>query len=186
MRIEAAPTHNVAARWKAKYFVGGKWRSTVGGDSQQTYDRLVALGDNPSADDVAKIISISWVSLWCDNCANWHRVAVKFGDDGCLCFGCVRQAMDLVNSVMIEKPVADAKRSKERLIEVLRSVNGHVWPGAASTFKVAADVLERRDGREVEGERNLYESLRTLIAIHQSEYIRDLGWRVLNCIEGKT
>lgn len=45
----------VKDRWKAQYYTKGEWYA-YGGDKEVKYNALVALGDNPSPDDVNKVI----------------------------------------------------------------------------------------------------------------------------------
>jgi len=93
--IVRASARGVAERWHEQYGRGGEWRNTVSGSSKDTYDRLVALGENPSIADAAKVIgNKSWTYISCNGCNDDVERAVQIGEyEGkTFCQVCVREA----------------------------------------------------------------------------------------------
>ncbi len=70
----------VAERWKAQYFNGGRWGSTVWGPTETTYRQFAALGPDTTLEDAERIAK-GWVTFWCDNCHEYVPVAIQLGDE---------------------------------------------------------------------------------------------------------
>lgn len=88
-----------AKKWKHSFHdqYGGHWLKPK---YEETYDRLVALGDNPRPDDVERIIGgLSWMDLMCFTCdRDVEAVVVVMEDDGSgcearVCLNCLRKLL---------------------------------------------------------------------------------------------
>lgn len=54
-----------------------------GGDKEVIYNNLVALGDNPSPEDVNEVIgNSSWTNIICSACGESVDSAVELGEEG--------------------------------------------------------------------------------------------------------
>ena len=70
-------------RWKAQYYENGEWYTYRGDKREITYNNLVALGGNPSSDDVNKVIgNNSWTNITCSECKESVDAAVELGETG--------------------------------------------------------------------------------------------------------
>lgn len=89
-------------RWKAQYCKKGEWH-TYGGDKEVKYNALIALGDNPSPDDVNEVIgNSSWTNITCSECGESVGSAVELGEVGYdteyvyVCKDCLTKALGLI------------------------------------------------------------------------------------------
>ena len=97
--------NTVAERWKQSYKGReGRWYHTVSGDSKIKYKALIALGSNPSPEDITSTIgNSSWTRLTCDCCEQEVEIVVQFkgrahdeyGDTE-LCKECVTKIAKLI------------------------------------------------------------------------------------------
>lgn len=63
--------------WKRQYFVSGVWK--VSDKKREVYEELVSLGDNPTSEEVNKVIgNNSWTYLECDECGKEVNEVVVF------------------------------------------------------------------------------------------------------------
>lgn len=111
---------SAAERWKKAYYTDNSevWFTTRFTFSQRMgiskvetsediYNNLVALGPEPSPEDVTAVIgNDSWVSIQCNACDNYVDSAVTVGEDldygsrtAVLCKNCLMEAMEVM-----EKP----------------------------------------------------------------------------------
>lgn len=96
-----------AGRWKQNYCYGSEWGSTIYGCAKETYEKIVALGENPDPDSVDKAIgNNSWTQVPdCDECGEAvYDNIVRLGDEPdyesstvYVCFDCLKEAMELAN-----------------------------------------------------------------------------------------
>lgn len=75
---------------------------TAGGNSKAIYDKLCALGDLPSLEEVAEIINNqSWSFLSCDGCNDYIKRGVRLGDEysegKIYCATCILEAHEILN-----------------------------------------------------------------------------------------
>lgn len=87
-------------RWRAQYYESGGWYTY--GDKELKYNTLVALGDNPSPDDVNKVIgNNSWTNVICSECKESVDSVVELGEVGYdteyvyACKDCLTKALGL-------------------------------------------------------------------------------------------
>lgn len=101
MKIILAQPHTAAARWESTYRdKEGKW--TYGPDKEKIHAKLLALGDNPTHEAVAKAIgNESWSYLSCGECNADVKVALELGDSETfkLCAPCARAAAAAMGAV---------------------------------------------------------------------------------------
>lgn len=90
-------------RWKAQYYKNGEWYTYCGDDREITYNNLVALGDNPSPDDVNEVIgNNSWTNITCSECKESVDSVVELGEVGYdteyvyVCKDCLTKALELI------------------------------------------------------------------------------------------
>lgn len=104
--VMVASARNVAERWRGMYFKKG-WNDTAGrwtrDDAEDTYNRLVALGDNPVIGAVADIIgNKSWSHLSCAACDEYVNTAVQIGEsDTLICGPCLCVGVNAINKVAV-------------------------------------------------------------------------------------
>lgn len=68
---------DVAKRWMAQQFRGGKW---IAPDREAVYKELKALGPKASVEDVVRVMgNDGWISIHCESCGTKLDVAVKVG-----------------------------------------------------------------------------------------------------------
>jgi hypothetical protein len=97
--VSVASGRGVAERWRKQYQRDGKWTRTVKGDSEQIYNSLCDLGENPDIEAVAKITgNQSWSYLTCSGCNDYVVRAAGFGDnysdhDTKLCQACLEDGL---------------------------------------------------------------------------------------------
>jgi len=89
-------------RWKDQYCRNGSW-SIYGSDKEVKYNNLVALGDDPSPDDVNKVIgNNSWTNITCSGCKESVDSVVELGEVGYdteyvyTCKDCLTKALELI------------------------------------------------------------------------------------------
>ena len=71
----------VTKRWNETYFGNGDWYKG-GLDKQKIHKELVALGVDPKADDVDKIIgNTSWTQCKCDECNSYEEETIVIGQE---------------------------------------------------------------------------------------------------------
>lgn len=101
VRLVRSSTEGIAERWKREYRrPDGGWNDTFRYKGKDVYDRLVALGPNPTEDAVAEIIGNgSWTDIWCDGCRSYHRLAVEIGDEErkAYCPTCIGEAVAILS-----------------------------------------------------------------------------------------
>lgn len=69
-----------ADRWKTCYYKQNEWK--YGEDKEQTYYKLVTLGDNPSPEEVNDVIrNATWTDLRCDECDTHVEEVMRVGDE---------------------------------------------------------------------------------------------------------
>jgi hypothetical protein len=97
--IVVAEGRGVAERWRKQYqHPRDGWGNTASGNSKDVYEKLCALGPNPSPDSVAEVIgNKSWAHLDCIGCSEYALKAVRvgsgsYGEDALLCPDCIEQA----------------------------------------------------------------------------------------------
>lgn len=91
----------VAERWRSQYQKEQGWSNTVSGNSQIVYDKLCALGHNPSIEAVAEIIgNKGWCYIMCDGCTDYVEKAVALGEyePKSYCNVCITEAMSALNA----------------------------------------------------------------------------------------
>jgi hypothetical protein len=101
VNLRIASGRGIAERWVSQYrHDGGKWMnaplSVKGRTSEQVYDALCELGDNPPIDKVAEIIgNKSWSYISCDGCPEYVERAVSIGEyePKAYCETCLREAI---------------------------------------------------------------------------------------------
>lgn len=88
-------------RWRAQYYQNSEWYS-YGSDKEVKYNNLVALGDNPSPNDVNEVIgNISWTNITCSECKESVDSVVELGEVGYdteygyACKDCLTKALGL-------------------------------------------------------------------------------------------
>jgi hypothetical protein len=92
-----------AEKFKERYNSQGykRWRNYGFGDTEQIYKDLKSLGENPSPDDVDKIIgNKSWTEIVCDECNNNVEDVVRLGEEpdfgsrtAYICLDCLEKAI---------------------------------------------------------------------------------------------
>lgn len=100
VNIQVASARGIADRWANQYRnQNGSWSSAPlcvkGRNSEQVYEALCALGDNPPIDKVAEIIgNQSWSYISCDGCNSYVGRAVAIGeyDPKAYCDVCIKEA----------------------------------------------------------------------------------------------
>jgi hypothetical protein len=97
--VRVASARGVADRWRAQYQnKDGLWTNTISGNGEQIYDKLCALGHNPSVDAVAKVLgNKSWTHIVCDACGDEVVKAANFGDHGgplAICEPCLTDGLN--------------------------------------------------------------------------------------------
>lgn len=99
----ARPRDAVARRWYAQYADGGNWPEygkPWGRTKRKTYDALMALPQDATADAVDEVIgNKSWTHEFCSSCSEYHRRAIKFGEDysgATVCEDCLRTALAML------------------------------------------------------------------------------------------
>jgi hypothetical protein len=104
--VRFASGRGVAARWHSQYCDGGKWRMTPtsvkGRSSEQVYNDLCALGENPDIDKVAEIIgNKSWTHISCDGCPDYVERAISIGEHEpkAYCPTCLREAYAVLQEI---------------------------------------------------------------------------------------
>lgn len=89
--------------WESQYFRGGVW--LYGAGKQNIHEALVALGSEPSADDVDRVIgNTSWTQCRCDECDTVCEEVIQVGQEpdydsstAELCFDCVLDALVVIH-----------------------------------------------------------------------------------------
>lgn len=105
MKLISAKTMvaEVVKTWRAQYFRDGKWTRCVGG-SENIYQRLSALPETATADDVAAIIgNDTWAhSPACHECKRIMPAVVQLGEPpdyeshtASICVDCLKEAVTL-------------------------------------------------------------------------------------------
>lgn len=90
-----------AAHWRRVYFDKnrGAWR--LGDDKRVIHEKLLALGSDPTPDDVDRVIGNgSWTECECDECEKKCDAIANVGDgsggeyrSGRVCLDCLREAV---------------------------------------------------------------------------------------------
>ncbi|MEM7539764.1 MAG: hypothetical protein AAF639_46840 [Chloroflexota bacterium] len=96
---------NVAQRWAFTYARRGEWPVHLA-DKKAVYDQLIALSDDASDEQIVDITgSDRWTRNLCHQCRQDSEVTVGFGseihhptDTTYICLGCLRQAIEKVQS----------------------------------------------------------------------------------------
>jgi hypothetical protein len=103
--IENAPSASlVAEKWRRSYFSQetGKWGVTVSGPAEETYRKLVGLGDAASVREISEIVHAGW-TLCCDSCGAACDQAIRIGDIGneskSYCSTCISEAYELASVI---------------------------------------------------------------------------------------
>lgn len=102
--VSVASGRGVAERWRTQYQHDGKWTRTANGRSEQIYNALCDLGDNPDIEAVAKAIgNQSWSYLTCSGCNDSVARAADFGDNYSdrevkLCQACLEDGLAALTS----------------------------------------------------------------------------------------
>jgi len=105
VRLATQPLSTVAERWKRQYYetadmIWKRYQCSIGSSSKEIYDKLVALGDNPTWQDINAIIgNLSWTHVSCDGCSEYVLVAVSIGEydsKNKYCPTCVAEAAALL------------------------------------------------------------------------------------------
>lgn len=100
--IEMAPDlSNIAARWEYARKRGVTWSDPE--RDELKHRQLVAMGDNPDREAVAKVMGSSWAYLSCDACeANellrLVRIEGPYGDSHRYCSTCISEAAALLGA----------------------------------------------------------------------------------------
>lgn len=69
-----------SGRWLKTYFRKGEW--VYGFDKEVIYCNLKALGDNPTPEDVDRVIgNSSWTSIKCDECGKYVEEVIQVGEE---------------------------------------------------------------------------------------------------------
>lgn len=97
--IAVASGRGVADRWREQYLhrTNG-WGNTASGPAKDIHEKLCALGQNPTPEQVADVVgNKSWSYLSCSGCNEYIKRAVQFSDswsEDCilLCDSCVEAA----------------------------------------------------------------------------------------------
>lgn len=93
----------VAELWRQQYEPGG-WITTTLGPSRERYDKLLALPESATDDDIADIIGNSgWTSIGCSECdkkgvlIRFEQRETKHQDFRCMwvCKPCLKKALNL-------------------------------------------------------------------------------------------
>jgi hypothetical protein len=73
----------VAQEWKGRYLLpNGRWGETLSGSSEVKYLDLLSLGENPTPEDISKVIgNSSWTDLSCDECGNNVDRVIHLGEE---------------------------------------------------------------------------------------------------------
>ena len=101
---ENTAAKNAAKNWKESRYVPsplpGHWKSSL---DKAIYEALLALGNNPSWDDVRSIIGLPKGCVpneFCLECHSMVPVAVQFGEEPnyglCICKACLIKALALL------------------------------------------------------------------------------------------
>lgn len=90
--------NTVAERWKYQYYTKDGWKYS-GKDS--VYDKLEALGDNPKATDIDRVIgNSSWTYLTCQTCNREVDAVVIVGEcEIYTCKKCVKKMHKLFKTL---------------------------------------------------------------------------------------
>ena len=102
MALVIASGRGVTEKWHRQYGIENSWPNTVSGSSKATYDKLVGLGADPTADAVAEVIgNKSWTHPYCRGCEEYVAVVMAFGDDerAHVCGRCLQAAGAAVTAV---------------------------------------------------------------------------------------
>lgn len=91
-----------SVNWKNTYFRNGVW--SCGADKEATYHKLIALGNNPTPDEVNYVIGdISWTATFCNECGKSVDEAVQLGQEpdydsatASICKTCLISALELM------------------------------------------------------------------------------------------
>lgn len=94
---------NAHHNWFNQYYDNAKNEWRYGEDKKATYNKLVALGAFPSAEDVDKTIGNgSWTRVQCDECGTITEECVQMGEEPSyesstarICIKCVKKALKL-------------------------------------------------------------------------------------------
>lgn len=132
--IVRASGAGVADRWKAQYCRKGAWDRNYQGDSKDVWEKLVALGCNPSPARVAEVIgNKSWTHIRCSACWRDVLTAVSWGPEAedygpiKLCRPCTIRAVKALDRVMANsggnsvKAVNPINSPKRRFLRILNS-----------------------------------------------------------------
>ncbi len=94
--------NKAAEEWRNTYFNGESWESTIDGDAEIVYNKLVALGGSPHPNAVDSIIgNNTWTKLECESCHSNTSALIKFDlphndDEVQICADCIERAYCLV------------------------------------------------------------------------------------------
>ena len=106
---EVVEIRSVADRWRAQYFKGGKWNTTMSGGSEAIFRALAALPSTATRDDVTAIIgNDSWIGENCSECGKPAVVMVGQEPDyeshtAWLCALCVHRLVEMLAIAQSEK-----------------------------------------------------------------------------------
>lgn len=112
LKTKADLIANVAANWKRQYYEGpdkfghGHWKKLTHGNSQEVYEKLLALSDGAGEAEIEAIIGNgNWTRNICGECKGDVGVVVVIGEEldcesstAWVCLGCLRMAIELVEA----------------------------------------------------------------------------------------
>lgn len=98
VRIGVASAARVAERWKVQYFHEATgWKTIERSRPEEVYNKLCALGPEPTTDAVAEVIgNRSWTDIRCDACNDYVVRAARVNDVA-LCRLCLT---DMIRALM--------------------------------------------------------------------------------------
>ena len=98
--VSIASGRGVAERWRSQYQdANGRWTRVVRGQSENIYEKLCSLGENPDIDKIAEIIgNKSWGHLTCSGCNEHVKRTATFSPEYSdnpiyLCHNCAKDAV---------------------------------------------------------------------------------------------
>lgn len=110
VNIQVATARGVAELYRQQY-PAGDTRRPLGRDTDEVYQQLLALGNNPQIDKVAEIIgNKSWSYISCDGCRDYVERAVAIGEyePKAYCAICITEAF----TALSESPPMTAERAE--------------------------------------------------------------------------
>lgn len=86
---------SVASRWKNQYYENDKWATTMRGNPELIHEKLLCLGNDATAEDVADIIGNStWTRVQCCKCLQSVEAAAFVTETDVCCEYCLTEAFD--------------------------------------------------------------------------------------------